>query len=531
MNLCRWVTAVAVLLIGGSLAAAEGRPNIDALAANGLRFTQFYNCGRCCPTRASLLTGLYPHQAGVGRMTNDAKLPGYRGQLNDRCVTIAEVLRSAEYRTAMVGKWHLSNTVEGPDHLKHLNNQLPTKEFTDPRSYPVGRGFEEHFGIVWGVADYYDPFSLVHNTDAITEVPKGFYLTDAIGDHAVEYIDKYGKGPEPLFMYVAFTAPHWPLHAPEEDVKRYEPVYCAGWDAIRTARHERMKQLGVLPPGAEKLGSRHEPAVKWEDNPMRDANARVMATHAAMIERMDSAVGRIVAKLRERQMLDDTLIFVLSDNGASPEEPTEPGFDRPSQTRDGRPVVYGKDAKAKSGAEDSCAAIGPLWASVSNTPLRLWKAEMYEGGICTPLIVHWPAGLETKPGGITHAVGHVIDLMPTCVRAAGAEYPVQVEGNDVWPMEGQSLLPVFRGEQPAAPCEVLAWEHIGARAIRDGDWKLVSRRQGPWSLYDLSHDRAEENDLSAKEPERVKTMQDRWDRWAKTTNVLPAPKAGPALAK
>jgi arylsulfatase len=497
-------------------------PHIDALAKNGLRFTQFYNCGRCCPTRASLLTGLYPHQAGVGRMTTDAKLPGYRGQLTENTVTIAEVLRAAGYRTAMVGKWHLSNTREGPEHLTHLNNQAILDRFADPKTYPVARGFEEHYGVIWGVVNYFDPFSLVHNTEPVREVPKDYYITDAINDHAVEFLEKYARGPEPFFLYVAEVAPHWPLQAREEDIKRYEDTYRAGWDAIREARFNHMRELGVLPPGANKLGRRDNPELKWEDNPTRDFDARAMAVHAAMIDRMDQGIGRIINKLREMKQLDNTLLLFLSDNGASPEVPTEPGFDRPSQTRDGRAIQYTNDKKVLPGPQETFGAIGQTWATVANTPLRYWKAEMYEGGTCTPLVVHYPAGLKTKAGAVTNEVGHVMDVMATCLELAGATCPGEFDGRAITSMQGRSLVPVFRDEKPAKR-EMLAWEHIGTKAIRMGDWKLVARRNGPWSLYDLSVDRSEQKDVAGKDADRVREMEQCWQQWARETQVLPAP--------
>jgi arylsulfatase len=423
----------------------------------------------------------------------------------------------------MVGKWHLSNTKEGPDHMRYLNNQAIAPQFGDPKTYPVGRGFEEHYGIIWGVANFFDPFSLVHNAEPVREVPKDFYLTDAISDHAVEYIDKYGKGPEPLFMYVAYTAPHWPLQAIESDVKKYEDTFKDGWDAVRTRRFERMKKLGVLSPGAKAgMAPRNEPKAKWEDDPTRDWDARAMAVHAAMIDRMDQGVGRIVARLRERKMLDNTLVLVLSDNGASPETIGDPGFDRPSQTRDGRKIAYPPDKTVMPGPETTFFGFGPQWANVSNTPLRLWKAEMFEGGISTPLVVHWPGGLKTKTGGITHGVGHVMDVMATCLDVAGATYPREFEGRTITPMEGQSLAPLLRGEAWQEHKNI-GWEHIGARALRKGDWKIVSRRKGDWALYDLAKDRAESHDLSAEEPERLKSMAELWERWARRVDAYPAP--------
>jgi arylsulfatase A-like enzyme len=495
-------------------------PNIDGLAQGGLRFTQFYNGGRCCPTRASLLTGLYPHQAGVGRMTNDANLPGYRGRLTENTVTIAEVLRASGYRTAMVGKWHLSNTKEEPGHLRYLNNQAIRDQFSDPKTYPVGRGFESHYGPIWGVVNYFDPFSLVQNAEPVREVPKDYYITDAISDRAVEKVGAFSKGKEPFFLYVAHVAPHWPLHALEEDVKKYENTYREGWDAIRDGRLKRMKERGILFAG--EAAPRNEPGLKWEDNPTREWDAWAMAVHAAMVDRMDQGIGRLVAKLRETKQLDNTLILFMSDNGASPEVTMEPGFDRPSQTRDGRDIVYPKDKQVMPGSQKTFGAIGPYWASVANTPMRFWKAEMYEGGICTPMIAHWPAGITAKGGSVTNEMGHVMDVMATCVDIAGANYPGQFHGNEITPLEGKSLLPTFRGEKREGHA-MLAWEHIGTRAIREEGWKLVSRRTGSWALYDVSKDRGELNDLSDREPERVREMEAKWQHWAAAKNVLPAP--------
>jgi arylsulfatase len=500
-------------------------PHIDSLARHGLRFTQFYNCGRCCPTRASLMTGLYPHQAGVGRMTNDAKLPGYRGQLLPDCVTIAEVLHAAGYRTAMAGKWHLSNAVEGPDHLKYLSNRAILDRFAELPSYPVSRGFEMHYGVIWGVVNYFDPFSLVDGTQSVREVPKDYYITDAISDQAVKYVEQLGTGPAPFFLYVAHVAPHWPLHAPEADVERYANTYLGGWDEIRAARFKRMKEMNFLPPGVNRVGPRHEPGTKWDANPDREWDARAMSVHAAMVDRLDQGVGRLVDKLRKMNLLDNTLVLFMSDNGASPEIEEGPGFDRPAQTRDGRPIRYPVDKRVMPGSEDVFATIGPFWASVANTPLRFWKAEVYEGGVCTPMIAHWPAGLKTEIGAKTDQVGHVMDVMATCVELAGADYPSVHDGKPIPPMRGKSLLPILRGENREGH-KFLAWEHIGARAIRVGDWKLVAHRTGPWALYDLSRDRAEENDLSDTQPDRVDAMEERWNAWAKATAVVPAPPGG-----
>jgi arylsulfatase len=506
----------------GSYGGEVRTPNLDALAARGLRFSQFYNGGRCCPTRASLMTGLYPHQAGVGRMTMDAGLPGYRGFLTGNTVTVAEVLRAAGYRTGMVGKWHLSLTEERPGHMKRLNNQVIGETFSDPKTYPVGRGFEEHYGVIWGVVNYFDPFSLVQNADPVRSVPDDYYITDALTDRSVEFIEKYGKGPEPFFLYVAHVAPHWPLHALEEDVARYEQTYRAGWDAVRAARHRRMLENGVLPPGASALPPRSGGGKSWEDNPTQEWDARAMAVHAAMIDRMDQGIGRMVDKLRRMNLLDNTLILFLSDNGASSEIYPNSGFDRPSETRDGRKIHYPPGKTVMPGPEETFFYMGPAWASVANTPLRYWKAEMHEGGICTPLIAHWPAGLKADGGSVTHQPGHVIDVMATCLDVAGAEYPHEFQGRAITPQEGKSLVPILSGEKYAGH-DVLAWEHFGAKAIRRGDWKAVARQRGRWELYDVAKDRAEINDLAAKHPDAVRDLEAKWEEWARRTNVYPAP--------
>ena len=515
-------------------------PNLDALAARGLRFTQFYNGARCCPTRASLMTGLYPHQAGVGRMTMDTgpDHPGYRGTLVADAVTLPEALKAAGYRTAMVGKWHLSLTHERPGHMKRLANQEIDDAFSDPATYPTGRGFEKHYGVIWGVVNYFDPFSLVDGTRPVREVPDDYYITDALTDHAVGYIDEFAAGAKadtPFFLYVAHVAPHWPLHAPEADVEKYTGTYRAGWEAVRAARRRRIAEMNLLP--AADLPPAQGRRTTWEDNPTRDWDARAMATHAAMVSRMDEGVGRIVRKLEESKLLDDTLILFLSDNGASPEAYPNPGFDRPAQTRDGRKITYPPDKSVPPGREDTFFGMGPAWANVSNAPFRWWKAELYEGGICTPLIAHWPrgtggaaAGGATGGGAITPQVGHVMDVMPTCLELAGASHPTEFNGRAVQPPEGKSLLPILRGGRREGHAAV-GWEHFNARALRQGDWKLVARAGRPWELYDLSKDRTEQHDLAATEPARVGEMAKAWEQWARRVKVFPTPEEKPAPAE
>ncbi|HEX6986495.1 MAG TPA: sulfatase-like hydrolase/transferase, partial [Planctomycetaceae bacterium] len=324
---------------GGEIAT----PHLDALAADGLRFTQFYNCARCCPTRAALMTGLYPHQAGVGGMTFDEGVPGYRGHLTPNTVTVAEVLSAAGYRTLMAGKWHLSLTADGPRNALWVSHRLDLGPFSDPATDPVGRGFDEHYGTTWGVVNYFDPFSLVRNAEPVPSVPEGYYYTDALSDEAVRMIRDAAPaaktGERPFFLYLAYTAPHWPLHAPEEDVAKYADTYRDGWEAVRRKRYGRMADLGLIDAATAPLSAPAE-GRPWEAEPHRDWEARAMAVHAAMVTRMDAGIGRVLEALEAQGLAEDTLVLFLSDNGASPERIARPGFDRPSHTRDGREIAY-----------------------------------------------------------------------------------------------------------------------------------------------------------------------------------------------
>lgn len=512
----------------GSYGGEIRTPNLDALAAGGLRFTQFYNTARCYPTRASLLTGLYPHQAGVGSGTTDRGLPGYRGHLTENTVTIAEVLHEAGYRTGMVGKWHVSNTLARKDtaeQLAWLAHRADFGDFSPREQYPASRGFDDYYGNIWGVVDYFDPFSLVNGLEPVKSVPEGYYHTDAISDTSVAYVKRYSRLDRPFFLYVAYTAPHWPLNALPEDIARYAGTYTKGWEPIREARYQRMVRMGLVKPEQERLSPRVDADLTWAENPDTVWDARAMAVHAAMVDRMDQGIGRIIQALRETGELDNTLILFLSDNGASFERPAGfgPGFDRPGSTRDGREIRYPVKKDVLPGPETVMAGIGPRWANVANTPFRWWKSKVHEGGIATPLIAYWPAGLGAKAGSITSQPGHVIDLMATAVDLAHAEYPKRFHGHQITPMAGESLAPILKGGTRAAH-PVLYWEHLGARAIRQGDWKLVSvGLKKPWELYDLSRDRSELNDLAAKYPEKVRELDRMWTKWANQNKVLPRP--------
>lgn len=502
-------------------------PHLDWLAARGLRFTRFYNTSRCCPTRASLLTGLYNHQAGIGEMSHDRQQPGYRGFLTDNTVTVAEVLQQAGYRTGMVGKWHVSNTIEQKSRQAQfawLNHQTSYPAFSPLAQYPTNRGFEKYFGNIWGVVDFFDPFSLVNGTTPVKSVPANYYHTDAISDTAVAYIREFSKGDQPFFLYVAETAPHWPLHALPEDIEKYQDTYRVGWEAIRQARYRKMVQLGLIDPATSPLSPRLDKELSWEQNPDKEWDARAMAVHAAMIDRMDQGIGRMLKALQETGELDNTLILFLSDNGASPENAARygPGFDRPSETRTGQKIVYPVDKKVLPGPQTTFASIGPRWANVSNTPYRHAKEQSFEGGIHTPLIAFWPKGIKAPKGGFSQQQGHVMDLMTTFVELAHARYPTVFRGQRITPLQGISLVPAFQGKKGQSP-RILFNEHFGARYVRADGWKLVAGRDGKWNLYRIDADETELNDLAAQYPDKVAELAQKWQSWALGHQVLPKP--------
>lgn len=497
-------------------------PNLDALAAGGVKFTQFYNSARCCPTRASLLTGLYPHQAGVGNMNNDRgpEFPGYRGTLAADAVTIPEVLRTAGYKTYMVGKWHLHTPRNGVK--------------------PTDRGFDEFYGMLggynscWQESPFYtrwpDTRTRRTYTSAKDGVPGTFYSTDAFADYSLDFIAEARRERKPFFLYLAFNAPHFPLHAPEADIAKYEPMYFEkGWDAIRADRLERLKRLklvpadlaltprsGVPPKSHARLSpyaGRDNPA--WSSLPeeRRRDLARRMAVFAAMVDRMDAAIGRVVGELRQHGEIDNTVIVFLSDNGACWEwDPL--GFDGSSGPKN---VLHVGDDLKTVGAPGSYISYGSAWANAGNTPFRLYKHFSHEGGIRTPLIVHWPAGLKAR-GELRSQVGHIIDLLPTLAEVAGARYPTERNGMKTQSLEGQSLLPAL-GNRPIARAMPLFFEHDGSRAVRDGRWKLVSLAGDAWELYDVEADPTEMTNLATAQPERVNALATQWASWAKRAQV------------
>lgn len=483
-------------------------PHIDTLAKSGLRFTSFYNCARCCPTRAALLTGLYPHQVGLIRNGRSLTKDG---------VTIAEALQAAGYQTAMSGKWHLSETNPLRDRQKQLDWLNHQSNFDRPfaplETYPANRGFEHHFGPIWGVVNYFDPFSLVDGTSIVPEVPEDFYMTDAITDKAVQYINTMAKQDAPFFLYVAHTAPHWPLHAKLTDIAKYEKNYTEGWQKLRDDRYERMVDLGIIDPATYPKPSLQGEGPDWHslNEEERKHMAQLMAVHAAMVDCVDQGVGQIVEALKETDRYDNTLILVMADNGASPERYLNPGFDRPNETRDGTPIQY--EGIFEPGSKQTWGYIGSYWANAGNTPFRYWKAQSFEGGTHTPLIAHWPSGLKTEAGSMTDQPGHVMDIMPTCLEIAGADYPTTFDGHAVKPLEGKSLKPILSGMQRDGH-DQLYFEHEGGKAIIANGWKLVQPKQnGDWELYHLAKDRTETKNIAAAHPDRVAAMKQQWQAW------------------
>lgn len=512
----------------GCFGAEIQTPNIDALAKNGLRFTQFYNTARCCPTRASLLTGLYPHQAGLGHMMVDRGHAGYRSDLNRNCATIPEVLKPAGYRTYMVGKWHVTR-FDGPKDDQH--------------NWPLQRGFEKFYGTLRGYGSFYDPSALCRQNQFITPEndpeyqPKEYYYTDALSDNAVKFLQEHRKeSPDkPFFMYVAYTAAHWPMHALERDIKKYEGKFKDGYDPVRQERFKRLKEAGLINAQWELTAT----AGNWNEVKRKPWEQRCKEVFNAMVDNMDQGIGRIIAELRRSDLLANTIILYLHDNGGcaetmgrlGPPENAEarpkamgpndlqPQTKPPMQTRDGRVVRTGPGVMP--GPADTYVAYGKNWANVSNTPFREYKHWVHEGGIATPLIVHWPLGLSPhRRGQIEAEPGHLVDIMATCVGVAGADYPTELGGQKIQPMEGVSLAPLFRGESLTRP-QPIFWEHESNRAVRDGKWKLVAKADEPWELYDMETDRTELHDLAAANPDKVKSLAAQWDAWAERAKVLP----------
>jgi arylsulfatase len=525
-------------------------PNLDMLAREGLKYTNFYNNSRCCPSRASLMTGLYPHQAGVGWMANVRhEEPGYAAELNKHCVTIAEVLKGAGYDTYMTGKWHLCNRYDAIE---------PNISESRKYDWPLQRGFDKFYGILLGAANYYDPGALCRGNQLISPArdtaysPDHYYFTNAISDNSVKFIKERDKA-KPFFLYVAYTTAHWPMQAPEDAIRKYKGRYDSGYAAIRAQRYRRMQALGLAGHGMQLSPPDTGARPVWADESDKPAMARRMETYAAMVDIMDQGIGRIVKELKKEGLYNNTVIIFLEDNGACHEmvgadlekliakdtatvpklTPESIQYSQdPPVTRDGKWVRQGKSVMA--GPADTYVSYMRQWANVSNTPFRMYKHWVYEGGISTPLIVHWPDGIKER-GGVRKQVGHEIDIMATVVNLAHAHYPQEYRGNKITPMAGVSLVPSFTN-QPL-PARSLFWEHEMNKAVRTGKWKLVCTSEmsggnsgrwkfyqsAPWELYDMDNDRTELHDLAAKKPALVAEMAKSWDKWAHASLVFPAP--------
>ncbi len=458
-------------------------PNLDRLAKGGLRFTHFYNTARCCPTRSALMTGLYNHQAGIGHMVNDRGLPAYQGYLNDRCVTIPEVLKPAGYSTLMAGKWHVG---ENRPH------------------WPCDRGFDRYFGLISGASNYWKLDGArqmaLDNQPYKPPTDGSFYMTDAFTDHAVKFTEEASKA-NPWFLYLAYTAPHWPLHAWPEDIARYRGKYKKGWDVLREERHRRQLSLGLI-DRKWPLTPRDAKVPAWKDATDKDGWDLRMAVYAAMVHRMDRGIGRLLTSLERRGELDNTLILFLCDNGGCAEE-----------------NIGGEVPGVAPGPANSFTSYRTPWANASNTPVRLYKHWVHEGGIASPLIAHWPARIKQK-GAITAQPAHLIDIMATAADVGGARYPSEFKAKPITPLEGRSLAPVFDGKTRQGH-PAIYWEHEGNRAVREGQWKLVSRHPGDWELYDLAADRTEMTNLAPKDPARARRMAGMYQGWADKVGAVP----------
>jgi arylsulfatase len=466
-------------------------PNLDRLAAQGLRFTQFTNAARCCPTRASLLTGLYSHQAGIGHMVENRGVPSYQGYLNDRCVTIAEALKPAGYATLMAGKWHVGS---------------------ERGHWPLDRGFDRYWGTVKGGGVYFKqslelrPEQIFVDDAKEVEPPDDLYVTDTFTDRAMSFVEESVKNKKPFFLYLAHIAPHWPLQAKPEEIAKYQGRYDVGWDEIRSRRFQRQKDMGLVPADAM-LSVRAPQAKPWNEVPAERKKelAHRMEIYAAQIDAIDRNVGRLIEKLKQLGQFDDTLLLFLSDNGSS-SEGGPGGFDR---------GIKG----AAMGSARSYLSAGLEWANASNTPFLKYKIDTFEGGITTPLIVHGPESLVPR-GQIRHQPAHIIDIMPTVLDLVGATYPAELRGKAIQPMEGVSLKAAFQGAELAE--RALFWEHQDNAAIRQGEWKAVRPGlKAEWQLFHIGSDRTESKNLTSEKPEKLETLKSAWEAWARRVAADP----------
>jgi arylsulfatase A-like enzyme len=487
----------------GAFGSEIRTPNLDGLAATGLKMSQFYNASRCCPTRASLLSGHYPHNAGVGSMNKDLGTPAYQGYINKQSITIAEGLKSAGYFTMLSGKWHVGN---------------------EPDQWPLARGFDRFFGFIGGTSNYFYPHPHKLGPDDyfvlndkklenyLTETkPKDYYLTDEFGDYAVKFLDEAKTQHKPFYLHLTFNAPHFPIQARQEDIAKYLGKYNKGWDSLRYERYNRLLSLGIIKKEWQ-LSPRDSLIPAWYQ--MRPAEkeswALKMAVYAAMIDRLDYNVGRVLNKLKEIGAEDNTVVIFLSDNGASHEYPFPGRKQADSLLSLKVKALPANDPQSYVGYEYN-------WANLSNTPFRAFKHWEHEGGISTPFIVRYPG--VVKAGSINHQPAHIIDIQATIFDLAGVKYPSKYKGNDITPADGLSLRNVLEGK-PWNGHDVLYWEHQGNKAVRKGDWKIVSSfPENKWYLFNLQTDRTELNDVAEKQPGKLKELIALYDGWAAKVGV------------
>ncbi|SEG16114.1 arylsulfatase [Bryocella elongata] len=506
----------------GCFGSEIATPHLDKLAQRGMRLTEYYNNPRCCPSRASIMTGLYSHQAGMGNMVVDHNrypFPAYAGILSAQTITIPEALKTAGYNTAMVGKWHLA----------------PETEESKPQ-WPLQRGFDRFSGMISGASVYYESPHLFDGNTTLPPPPKDKYLTDIWAEKAAGYVTELAaEGKMPFFLYAAFNAPHWPIQAPEEDVKKYADRYREGWDKLREERHARQIAEGIVDPKWP-LSPRDPRVPAWEKAEDKEWEIRRMAVYAAMIDKLDQGIGRIVDAVEKAGVMENTLIVFMSDNGGNAEElgrgqrtlpvtdsPEGPlhGFDpKGSIPCENGMTCAGNIPGVMPGGEETFQSIGIPWGNCANTPFRLYKHYAQEGGISSPFVACWPKVIKPM-GRPMAAVGHETDLMPTFLEAAGVTYPTHVAAGPIPAFVGQSLMPLFEGKKRTR--QPIFWEHEGNRAVRDGQWKLVSRFPDAWELYDMEADRTELHDLAAAQPARTKAMAAMWDEWAKLVGAQPWP--------
>lgn len=487
-------------------------PNLDRLAENGLRFSQMYNVARCCPSRACLLTGLYPHASGIGHMTNNLNIPEYQGYLNQQCITLAEAFKSAGYHTGMSGKWHVGGKYDV---------RMSPEETMGQMGYPMPRqrGFDRFYGILEGAGSYYNPHTLMENETPVKLCAEDdFYFTEAIGEKARDMIDEFVKDNQPFLMYAAFTAPHWPLHARPDDIDQYKNTYQCGWDEIRERRYQRLVESGII-KNQWKISPRDSDAPPWEDVAEQALEAEKMAVYAAQVTAMDREIGKLVSCLEGHGIADDTMIIFLSDNGGCAEELPADGWIlelAPAKTLGGETVAMGNNAGKKPGGEDTYMSYGLPWANASNTPFRLFKHWIHEGGVSTPCIFNWKNGISRK-GEVEHTSVHFIDVMPTLLDITSVEYPSQYLGIARHALHGESISQAFTGswkrEKP------IFWEHEGNCGMRKGQYKLVRKYPQSFELYDIDADRCEQQDLSESLPEITQQLIDEYYIWAKNISV------------